>query len=269
MSDTQQIFDWREAPAGDFAVIGDPIEHTLSPRMHEAAFAALGESYTYRAIRVQKGDVADALLGLRDKGYKGINVTVPHKFEANEALTSASPLADRCRVINTVRLEDLYGINTDGPGFMETIEGRVPQGSDVLLLGAGGSARAIALALAEAGYNIRVFNRTPERAVLLVRELDIQASVVDNPDPTDVQLIVNATSLSLQNETLAVPFERAAPGALAYDLVYGATRFLAEAASAGLATIDGKALLVAQGALSQEFWLERPAPRKAMMEAVQ
>lgn len=269
MSDIQQVFDWRDAPRGDFAVIGDPIEHTLSPRMHQAAFAALGESYTYRAIRVETGDVADALLGLRDKGYKGVNVTVPHKFEANAALTSAGSFADRCRVINTVRLEDLFGINTDGPGFMETIEGRIPPGSGVLLLGAGGSARAVALALAEAGYNIKVFNRTTERALLLVRELDIQAAVVDDPDPTDVQLIVNATSLSLQNETLAVPFERAAPGALAYDLVYGETAFLAAAASAGLKTMDGKALLVAQGALSQEFWLDRPAPREAMREAIQ
>ena len=262
------MFDWRKAPSGDFAVIGDPIEHSLSPQMHAAAFDSLAETYEYRAIRVQPGEVAAALQRLKYLGYRGINVTVPHKSEAFEACITTDEFARRAGVANTIRLEDMHGINTDGPGFIETLSGQVDLGEKVLLLGAGGSARSIALALALAGYNIRVFNRTLERAFSLVRELEIEAEVVDHPFVQDVQLMVNATSTSLQNVALPIAFDKAEPGCLAYDLVYGETPFLVEAARHGLRTMDGKALLVAQGALSQEFWLGRPAPRQIMMEAI-
>jgi shikimate dehydrogenase len=137
-----------------------------------------------------------------------------------------------------------------------------------LLLGAGGSARAIALALALEGYNLRIFNRTAERAVALVGELAIEAEVVDYPALQDAQLIVNATSASLQNESLPISFHGARPDAVAYDLVYGETPFLRQANAAGLRTIDGKPLLVAQGARSLEFWLGGTAPRGAMLEAI-
>ncbi|HVT11747.1 MAG TPA: shikimate dehydrogenase [Fimbriimonadaceae bacterium] len=258
--------EWREAPPGDFAVIGDPVAHSLSPRMHAAAFATRGESYSYEAIRVPPGEVAEAIARLRSLGYRGLNVTVPLKSEARMAMRTVGEFAARCDAVNTIRLEDLYGINTDGAGFLDTLPAF--DRKSALILGAGGSARAIALALALDGYNLRIFNRTAERAISLVRELGIDAEVVDNPAPQDVQLILNATSASLHGESLPISFASAASGALAYDLVYGDTPFLRAARAAGLKTLDGKALLVAQGARSLEFWLGGVAPREAMMEAI-
>lgn len=288
------VFEWRGAPPGDFAVIGDPVSHSLSPRMHAAGLAQMGLDLCYRAIRVHAGEVAPAIERLRSLGYRGVNVTVPHKAEARAAMRTVDEFAARCDAVNTIRLEDLHGINTDGSGFLDTLEGLVPPGCAVLLLGAGGSARALALALTLAGYNLSIFNRTRERAAALVRELAIEAEVVDDPGLQDVQLIVNATSASLRNESpisfgtgeskLQTPNSRGqgqkfkvksseskvqSPNSkLAYDLVYGDTPFLLAAREAGLRTIDGKRLLVAQGARSLEFWLGRDAPRDAMFEAI-
>lgn len=263
-----EFHEWADAPAGDFAVIGEPVSHSLSPRMHAAAMRALALGFTYRAVRVPPGEVAPALARLASLGYRGVNVTIPLKQEAAEAARTRSEFAARCGAVNTLGLPDLHGINTDGDGFIETIRDLVPPGGRVLLLGAGGSARAIALSLAIGGYNVRVFNRNAERAHALVRTLAIQAEVVDSPALQDVQLIVNATSASLSQESIPLRFADADPRALAYDLVYGETPFLREAASAGLETRDGKLLLVAQGALSLEFWLGVEAPRNAMREAI-
>ncbi|MFI5385498.1 MAG: shikimate dehydrogenase [Fimbriimonadales bacterium] len=263
------FFEWREAPAGDFGVIGDPVSHSLSPRMHSAAFAALGLNLTYRTIRVPAGEVTAAIQHLRSIGYRGLNVTVPHKAEARAALAEVDDFAGRCDAANTIRLEDLYGINTDGDGFLDTLASQIPKGCRVLLIGAGGSARAIALALALDGYNLRIFNRTRERALSLVRELAIEAEVVDHPGLQNTQLIVNATSASLHGESLPVSFEGAPAGALAYDLLYGETPFLRTAHDAGLRTMDGKRMLVAQGARSLEFWIPGlRAPRDVMLEAI-
>jgi shikimate dehydrogenase len=261
--------EWRNAPPGDFAVIGDPVDHSLSPPMQTAAFRARGENYSYRAIRVSTGEVAEALEHLCSLGYLGVNVTVPHKAEARAAMHEVDAFSERCIAVNTIRLPDHYGINTDGDGFLDTIRDLVQPGATVLLLGAGGSARSIALALALGGYNLRIFNRTAERAFSLVRALAIEAEVVDNPALQDVQLIVNATSASLHNESLPIAFTEAMPGAIAYDLVYGSTPFLRSAQEAGLTTVDGKPLLVAQGARALEFWLGGTAPRDAMLEAIQ
>jgi shikimate dehydrogenase len=271
-------FEWREAPPGDFAVIGDPVSHSRSPQMHAAAFAVAGLTATYRAIHVVPGEVAATLTHLARLGYAGVNITVPHKAEARAAMRSVDPFAERCDSVNTIRLVDFHAINTDGAGFLDTLSGLVPSGCRVLLLGAGGSARAIALALALDGYRLTIFNRTRKRALALVRELGIDAKVVEKPELQDADLIVNATSASLHCEALPVglDFTQRRNGArvVAYDLVYGETPFLKAARKAGLVTIDGKQLLVAQGARSLEFWLPEvwsagTAPREAMLEAVE
>jgi shikimate dehydrogenase len=263
------FFEWRDAPEAQFAVIGDPVEHSRSPAMQGAAFQALGLPYTYVRIRVPAGEVQDALQHLKSSGYLGVNVTVPLKGEACAACASVAKFARDCDAVNAIRLADLAGTNTDAPGFMDTLEGQVAKGCRVLILGAGGSARSIALALALDGYNLSIFNRTPSRAHALVRELDIDAAVVDHPAVQDVQLIVNATSASLQQQPLPVQFSGAATDALAYDLLYGESAFLRDAAEAGLRTMDGTAMLVAQGARSLEFWLGVEAPRDVMRKAAQ
>jgi len=294
-------FEWRDAPLGDFAVVGDPVAHSLSPRMQTAAFAALGLNFTYRAIRIRAGEVATALDHLRTLGYRGLNVTVPHKAEARDAMRNVDEFAARSDSVNTIRLSDMAGISTDGFGFVDTIVGRVSKSAPILILGAGGSARAIALALTMDGYNLSISNRTPARAHDLVHGLKIDIPVVENARVGDYALVVNATSASLRgespvgfgalaqgvmeswsdggmqdSETADPNAQRLTPNAsvppsvpLAYDLVYGDTPFLAAARSAGWEVMDGKPLLVAQGARSLEFWLpEITAPREVMLEAI-
>ncbi|AIE84420.1 shikimate dehydrogenase family protein [Fimbriimonas ginsengisoli] len=281
-----QVFPWREAPAAEFAVIGDPVSHSLSPRMHQAAYAALGLRYRYVAVHVPAGEVGPALDHLSALSYVGVNVTVPHKEDALKWCTQIDPLARRVQAANTLRLADKACINTDAPGFMETLESlRREAGSavlstinhqastikpTVLLLGAGGSARALAFALAQAGWRLRIYNRTRERAVEMLNGLEIEAELLSQPDPEGADLILNTTSASLQGASLGIPWENASRDAVAYDLMYaeGGTPFLREAAERGLRTCDGRPLLAAQGALAFEWWLGVPAPRQVMLEAL-
>ncbi|MGV3615597.1 MAG: shikimate dehydrogenase [Fimbriimonas sp.] len=261
---------WRDAPEAEYAVIGDPVGHSRSPRMHQAAYDELGLPFRYVALHVPPGEVAAALNLLSLRGYRGVNVTVPHKEEALEWCSVVEPLARKVRAVNTIRLEDHAGMNTDAPGFLETLADRGVEPGAALVLGAGGSARALVFALAREGWSIRVFNRTRSRAVEMIEGLGIEAEIVEAPDPAEAHLVLNTTSASLQGDALALDWSRARPDALAYDLMYteGPTPFLAQAAAAGLRICDGRPLLVAQGALAFEWWLGVPAPREAMARAI-
>jgi len=263
-------FPWQEAPAADFAVVGDPVGHSRSPRMHQAAYAALGLRHRYVAIHVPTGELRQALDHLAKMGYRGVNATVPHKEAALAWSDDPDELGERVGAVNTLRLLDKAAINTDAPGFMDTLADLGVGPCEVLLLGAGGSARALAYALESGGYRVRIQNRTRERAERLVSELGLRAEVVETPDPRGAGLVLNTTSASLQSADLGIEWSRAEAGALAYDLMYAAepTPFLQQAAGAGLRTCDGLPLLVAQGARSLEWWLGVSAPRSAMMEAL-
>lgn len=260
------VYPWRDAPAAEFAVIGDPIDHSLSPQMHEAAYAVLGMPYHYLAIQVPPGEVAPALTRLRSIGYRGINVTVPHKEEAIEWCLHVDGFCEQVRAVNTIDLERRAGINTDANGFLTTLDG-VPVRS-ALLLGAGGSARALARALVRDGWIVRIWNRTHEKAVELARLAG--AAIADEPDPTGASLILNTTSASLTGDDLPILWDRVEKDALAYDLAYSSapTPFLKVAAAHGLPTMDGLRMLVEQGALSLEWWTGARAPRDAMLSAV-
>jgi shikimate dehydrogenase len=263
--------EWRDAEPAQFAVIGDPIKHSRSPRMQEAALRAMGLDHRYVALRVPSGEVAEAFDLLSGLGYLGVNVTVPHKYEAFLAMRSVELFARRVEAVNTVRLPDLAGVNTDGPGFMDSLAPlALPRGCRVLVLGAGGSAVSIAAALVEGGFEVRIYNRTRSRAEALVARLGIPAEILDTADPSGCELIVNATSAGLHDAELPVDWASAKPDAVAYDLVYGSepTRFLRTASDRGLRTIDGLPLLVAQGARSLEWWLGREAPRQVMLESL-
>ncbi len=265
------VFRWQDAPIADFAVIGDPIAHSLSPKMHEAAYRSLGMDYKYVAIRVPSGKGAEALERLRHLGYKGVNVTVPHKEEALEWVAQADPMARRTRACNTVKPQERSGINTDTPGFMETLQTLGLQaGQNALVVGAGGSARAIAVALDELKLHISVYNRTPENASRLVSSLGLSAPVLDTLDVGGFDLIVNTSSASLEGREVHIDWSRAKPTAIAYDLTYMQvlTPFLEPAAKVGLQCLDGKEMLVAQGARSFEWWLGVDAPREVMTKAI-
>lgn len=258
-------YAWRDAPTADFAVIGDPVAHSLSPQMHAAAYKALGLDYTYVAIQVPVGEVAAALDHLREVGYRGVNVTVPHKQEAIGWCAHVGDFVQQVQAVNTIDVRRHSGINTDANGFLATLKG-VPVGS-ALMLGAGGSARALARALVRDGWALRIWNRTPEKAVELAKLTGAEAC--DEADPSGVSLILNTTSASLTSDSLPVKWEAVKPEAVAYDLAYGDSPFLKEAQSHGLKTMNGLPMLVEQGALSLEWWTGLKAPREAMLAAVE
>lgn len=259
------VFPWREAPAADFAVIGDPVAHSRSPQMHNAAFKALGLKFKYVAVHVPPGEVKDALSHLAELGYQGVNATVPHKEEAIGWCMHVDKFVTEVQAVNTIDLERKAGINTDANGFLATLPDS--PGKSALILGAGGSARALARALVREGWTVRIHNRTPEKANALAKA--VGAQMVDEPDPTGANLILNTTSASLGGEELPVLWDRAQAGALAYDLAYGQgpTPFMKTAAAQGLATMDGLPMLVQQGALALEWWIGVIPPVEAMMEA--
>lgn len=264
------FFEWREAPEAQFAVIGDPISHSRSPAMHNAAYRALGLPHRYVAIRVPLGETSSALDRLRSLGYIGVNVTVPLKTEAIGWLNECDTFASRVRAVNTIRLKDRYGFNTDAEGFMKTLSLlNVDSGWPTLLLGAGGAGRALAAALADDGFPIRIWNRTPGRAQMLIEELDIEAAAWAEPDLLDAKLVVNTTSSLLGGAPIKMDWTNAMAGLIAYEIGYGKrSEFLEQAGVNGIRAVDGLGMLVMQGALAFERWLEVEAPHEAMWEAV-
>lgn len=262
------FYEWQKAPKGEFAVIGDPISHSWSPQIHHAAYHALHLPYRYHAIRVPLSEFNEALLYLQMLGYIGVNVTSPLKEAAFQWAVEIELDAIQYKALNTLHLHQKKGTNTDAPGFMKTLEClSVPAGSNVLILGAGGSAKTLAKVLAREGFGIFIFNRTYEHAKQMVHELEISAVILTQPSLKDMQLVIHACS---SQNTLSLSWENAPESCIAYDLQYQSnpTSFLLDAAHAGQKIYDGKALLVEQAALSFEWWLQLPAPRKIMSDAI-
>jgi len=270
-----------------FGLVGDPVRHSLSPVMHEAAFRELGVEAEYRLVRVptdRRGDVRSAMEELGRSG--GGNITVPHKQTAASLLDIASDdvlLTGACNCFWSDEVGRLQGDNTDVGGIQAVLQstpGFQPAGSSVLVLGAGGAARAAVVASTRAGAaGISVHNRSPDRAAVVVEQLDpvgrASISVAQTPiDPGAFDLVIQATPLGLSPAD-PLPLEiAAAPPAYALDLVYtvGETRWTRHARERGASASDGLAVLLEQGILSLERWLARPMPpavRDAMWESLQ
>jgi shikimate dehydrogenase len=257
-------------------VCGWPVAHSRSPAMQNAALRAAGlDGWEYLALPLPPELFAETVLALPAAGFRGVNVTIPHKEAALALADEASPAARAIGAANTLTFEPGGAIaadNTDAPGLLEALAERVdPAGRSALVLGAGGAARAAAWALAGAGADVAVWNRTAARAAALAADLGVRHAAV--PAPADV--IVNATSVGLDpniDPFKAIPLKADTFGAGSYviDLVYGSgeTRLLAAARSRGARVIDGLEILVAQGAASFERWTGMMAPRQAMREAV-
>jgi len=273
-------------------VIGWPVEHSLSPAMHNAAFAALGLDWAYVPLPVYPDHLGEAVRGLRALGFAGANVTVPHKQAVLAHLDDISQAAQVIGAVNTIAVRDglLYGDNTDAAGFIASLRdvGFDPAGTYCAVLGAGGAARAVVHALAEAGARqVCIYNRTLARARDLCREMakfhgDVRfeptslADVVAIGDDTD--LLVNTTSVGMWPDTEVSPWpcDLPIPGQLTVcDLVYNPpeTLFLSQARVVGAETVGGLGMLVHQGAVAFELWTGRPAPlaimRAACLEALQ
>jgi shikimate dehydrogenase len=258
-------------------VIGWPVDHSRSPAMFEAAFAASDlEGWSYQRLPLPPELFEESTRALAASGFLGANVTIPHKHAALAIADSASDAALAIGAANTLSFGEDGAIearNTDAPGLIAALSRLtdVPAHPSALVLGAGGSARAAVWGLLDAGAStVSVWNRTPERAVELASELGGRA--VERPVAAD--LLVNCTSVGLQRSAteaaalnqLCMTADLVGSYAYVVDLVYrdDLTPLLAVASSRGVATVDGLEVLVAQGALSFEHWTGRPAPLDAM-----
>lgn len=251
-------------------IIGWPVAGSLSPRMHNAAFAALGLEWTYVPLAVREEAIADAVGLLRLLDVRGANVTIPHKRAIVSSLDALAGDAAAVGAVNTlVREGDRFvGHNTDGEGFLRALaaEGWSPDGARALVLGAGGAARAVAYALARAGARVSVAARRPERAgevASLAR--GIEAAEWEGLPAADLVVQATPARTGLPVEQLAL-----GPEVVAVDLLYlpPETPFLAAARRAGARASDGLGMLLHQAALSFELWTGRPAPLGAMASAL-
>jgi shikimate dehydrogenase len=256
-------------------IIGWPVEHSLSPAIHNAAFVALGLDWTYVPLPVPPGGVPEALAGLRALGFAGANVTMPHKDAAAAGMDDLSADAALLRAVNTVVVgaDGMTGHNTDAPGFERFLRvdaGFDPAGRTAVLFGAGGAARACALALARADLGrLVVVVRDPSRADRLRSALEgfstalaVIAGSEGAGHPAD--LIVNATPADPSAGLLAVDART-----VVVDLRYDppTTPMQTAARTRGAATFGGLGLLLHQAALSFELWTGRPAPMEVMSAA--
>jgi shikimate dehydrogenase len=265
-------------------IIGDPVEHSLSPAMHNAAFRRLRMDWAYVAFHVRPADLAAAVAGLRALGVGGVNVTVPHKERVIELLDSVSATARRAGAVNTIlnRHGHLHGENTDVAGFVEalhTAKFRL-RGKRVLVMGAGGVARAVLTALAHGGVRaVTVANRTGRRATALAetfrtRKMPVRAvglaGLLDGELLGAVDLVVNATSVGLRGEGFfPLAYTKSPKQCLFFDLIYGRrTAFLTAAARAGRPTLDGAGMLLHQGAAAFQMWTGCAAPLTVMRAAL-
>ncbi len=250
-------------------VAGWPVAHSRSPAMFAPALRELGLDWLYAALPLPPERFAETASALAGSGYRGINVTMPHKRAAHDLADERTPAATAIGAANTLTYEDgrIEADNTDAGGFLDAL-GDEPAGMRCLVLGAGGSARAVAWALRDAGAaEVAVWSRTPERAASLAADL----ALVHAERPRGADLIVNCTPVGLEplaerDAVAAVALGDVDPPATFFDLVYASepTPLTRWAHGGGSRTVDGLEMLVRQGARSLERWTGRAAPLDAM-----
>ena len=251
------------------AVAGWPVAHSRSPAMHNAAFAALGmDDWLYTRLPLAPENFEQAVRALPASGYRGINVTIPHKEAALALADSASDSATAIGAANTLTFSDgaIEADNTDAQGFLDAV-GEPLAGRSILVLGAGGAARAVIWAAREAGAaEVLVWNRTAQRARLVAADFGVEA--VERPRRADV--LVNTTAVGLQGSAEDLPLGDTQDPELVADLVYGPSDppVTAWARARGARVVDGLEVLLRQGALSFVRWTGQDAPLNPMREAV-
>jgi shikimate dehydrogenase len=263
-----------------YCIIGDPIHHSLSPGMQNAAFAALGLNCTYIAFRVPPSELKESVESLRSINIAGFNVTVPHKVEVMKHLDELDVTAKKAAAVNTVNnIEGIFrGYNTDIHGFIEPLRRRmIDFGSmNVLVLGAGGAARAVVAGLAEESRSISkvvIANRDVERAKELAKigsglGLKCETISLDKAQSVspDSDLVVNATTLGINNEPSVIDYDHIKKGSIVYEIVYRpvTTSLIENAKYAEANVVYGYEMLVEQGAKAFEIWTGIQAPRDVM-----
>jgi shikimate dehydrogenase len=256
-------------------VIGSPVRHSLSPALHNAAFSASGAPWVYVAFEVPPGEAHRALDAMRVLGIGGLSVTMPHKEQVAVAVDELDPAAAALRSVNTVVAQSdgrLVGHSTDGAGFVASLResGVDPAGRRVVVIGAGAAGRAVVDALARAGAGaVEVVNRSRSRAEEAAQLAGAVGGVVEPTAVADADIVVNATSVGMGSDALAVDPALLHAGQVVADLVYHPleTALLRAARLAGATTVDGLGMLVHQAALQQQLWLGTLPDAAVMREA--
>ncbi len=267
-------------------VIGDPIEHTLSPVMHNAAFEELNLDFIYVAFRVRREQLRDAIAGAKSLGVHGLNVTMPHKTAVMKHLDEIDSIARSIGAVNTILNSEgrLIGYITDGIGAINALKERGVSlaGKKMLLLGAGGAARAIAFYAAKEVEELKILNRTTQKAKELAEAThkNFGGQISGNSlsyeflktELEDTDILVNATSVGMYpdvDQSLVDP-NWLRPGLNVMDIIYSPleTKLAKDAKSMGANVVSGIDMLIYQGAASFEIWTEQPAPVKVMKKAV-
>ncbi|MGG2055747.1 shikimate dehydrogenase [Lysinibacillus pakistanensis] len=262
-----------------FAVMGDPIEHSKSPVMHNAWFREMSIDATYIPVHVSSESLESAVAGLKTLGASGWNVTIPHKTAIIPYLDELDELAEKMGAVNTVvRTKEgtLKGYNTDGVGFVRSLEeavGKSHKDKPVLLIGAGGAARGIAFAMQQQGYkNLTIANRTVSNAQAIVDEMGTgQAISLTEAEATlaDFCILVQMTSAGLATGNFSMPFslDRLTKGAIVADIVYNPlmTPFLQASEEKGATIVTGLGMFVHQGAIAFEYWLGKSPNTNSMI----
>jgi shikimate dehydrogenase len=264
------------------AIIGDPVEHSMSPAMHNAAFKKLGLDYIYVPFRVKPGELAAAVSGLRALNVVGFNVTIPHKVAILPLLDKLDPAAERIGAVNTVVNDSgkLIGFNTDADGFLRALTDRgiEPAGKKIAIIGAGGASRAVSYILAANGAVLTIFNRQKNLnhaeliASMITMNIGVNAKVLALDDLADglknTDILVNTTSVGMEPQDVDTPVPAGLLKGLpvVVDIVYNPreTQLLKDAKKAGVKTIGGVEMLAWQGALSFEKWTGQKAPLDLM-----
>ncbi len=242
-----------------YGIIGNPVRHSLSPAIHNGVFERMGVNAAYVAFEVS--NLADAMAGVRALGVQGLSVTVPFKEEVIPFLDALEPTAEKIGAVNTIASEAgrLVGYNTDWFGAIEALQEKAElEGKMVLLLGAGGAARAIAFGLRQKGSRVAIWNRSPEKAKVLSEEMGClhipQLSAIDIPP----DIIINATSAGMWPHTSQSPLPQSYLNSkmLVMDIVYTPlnTRLIREAEGQGCSVIDGLEMLAHQAVRQFEIW---------------
>jgi shikimate dehydrogenase len=263
-----------------YGIIGDPVAHSLSPVMHNAAFEKLGMDAVYLAFRVSPEEVGDAIRGAKSLGISGLNVTIPLKEKAL-FFVDAEPIAKKIGAINTIDFSSgtPVGYNTDGIGSLRVLKETVGEinGKNVLILGAGGAAKAISFYLDAEGARVTIANRTKERAAHLTSKLSnadfIGLGVELEKRIESSDILINATSVGMHpnEDATLVSADMMHPDLVVFDIVYNPmeTKLLREAKRAGVKKrVDGVKMLVYQGAASFRIWTKEEPPIEVMENAV-
>lgn len=264
-----------------YGLIGDPVEKSLSPDIHNLSYENNDENGVYLAFEVKKDELKEAVDGMKAIGVRGFNVTIPHKVDIIEYLDGLDDEAEILGAVNTVKNDDgkLIGYNTDGRGFIELLRQNEfePSGKDVLVIGAGGAARGIIMLLAKEGAkSITILNRTEEKALKIKTEAENHFKDVEiNTTAGEYEkydLAVNTTSVGMYPDTDKVPFDVSVlnQNCAVADIIYKPlkTEFLKQAESRGHQTISGIGMLINQALLSEEIWLEREINKDGIEEKI-